>query len=354
MKRILKRVAIAIGGCLALLLVAGAVWEQIARRQVAAAYPPPGRLVDIGGRRIQIECRGTGSPTVVFETGLDYFGSLAWLKVHGPVAEFTHACAYSRAGIVWSDDKPGPHDALGAARDLHATLAAAGENGPFVMVGLSMGGPYSSVYTGLYGDQVAGIVYVDASHPDQLKRFEAVLGMKPGGGMKGALQGAGKWVSWTGMPRLVASRAHNPTISREIMKIPLAFFATSLGPMVSEREALPATFDQAGAYRNLGARPVVVLTHGKPTPDMSKAEAEIFDKTWLEMQKDMATWSSHGTQRTISDSGHYIPNDDPDAVIAAIREVVDDVRSTSVSTLPRQQRSGELQFMPRSGPAMRQ
>jgi hypothetical protein len=160
--------------------------------------------------------------------------------------------------------------------------------------------------------------------------------MKPGGGMKGALQGAGKWVSWTGLPRLVASRAHNPTISPEIMKIPLAFFATSLGPMVSEREALPATFDQAGAYRNLGARPVVVLTHGKPTPDMSKAEAEIFDKTWLEMQKDMATWSSHGTQRTISDSGHYISNDDPDAVIAAIREVVDDVRSMSVSTLPRQ------------------
>jgi hypothetical protein len=110
------------------------------------------------------------------------------------------------------------------------------------------------------------------------------------------------------------------------MKIPLAFFSTSLGPMVSEREALPATFEQAGAYRNLGARPVVVLTHGQPTPDMSTAEAEIFDRTWLEMQKDMATWSSHGPQRTISDSGHFISNDDPDAVIAAILEVVNDVR----------------------------
>src|SRR5208337_2484505 len=155
MKTILKRVAIVIGACLALSLLVGAVWEQIARRQVAAAYPPPGRLVDIGGRRIQIECRGAGSPTVVFENGLDYFGSLAWLKVYGPVAEFTHACAYSRAGMVWSDDKPGPHDGLGVARDLHATLAAAGENGPFVMVGHSLGGPYISIYTGLYGDQVA-------------------------------------------------------------------------------------------------------------------------------------------------------------------------------------------------------
>src|SRR5947209_3339219 len=162
MKRILKWIAIVVAGCLALLLVIGAIWEQFARRQVATAYPAPGRLVDIGGRRMQIECHGAGSPTVIFETGLDYFGSLSWAKVYGPVAEFTHACAYSRAGMVWSDDKPGPHDGLGVAHDLHATLSAAGENGPFVMVGLSLGGPYISVYTGLYGDQVAGLVYVDS------------------------------------------------------------------------------------------------------------------------------------------------------------------------------------------------
>jgi len=328
MKRILKWLAIAIGGCLALLLVVGVVWEQVERRQVAAAYPAPGRLVDIGGRRIQIECRGNGSPTIVFETGLDYFGSLAWAKVYGPVAEFTHACAYSRAGIVWSDDKPGPHDGLGVARDLNATLTAAGENGPFVMVGLSLGGPYISLYTGLYGDQVAGLVYVDASHPDQLKRFEALLGKKQD--MKSAFQAAGKWLSWTGIPRLVASRARGIAgVPPKTMEISLAFFPTSLGPMVSERDAIPTTLDAAAANRNLGARPVVVLTRGKPTSDMSKAEAEKFDKTWLEMQKDMATWSSHGTQRTISDASHYIPNDDPDAVIAAIREVVDDVRSAN-------------------------
>jgi hypothetical protein len=129
-----------------------------------------------------------------------------------------------------------------------------------------------------------------------------------------------------------ARKSKSETMSKMAPKsreIALAFFATSLGPMVSERDALPTTWDEAGAYRNLGARPVVVLTHGQPTPDISKAEAEKFDKTWLEMQKDMATWSSHGTQRTISDSGHYISNDDPDAVIAAIREVVDDVRSAN-------------------------
>lgn len=342
MKRILKWVAIVIGGCLVLLLGVGAVWEQVERRKVAEAYPAPGRLVDIGGgRRVQIECRGTGNPAVVLETGLDYFGELAWAKVFNRLAEITRTCAYSRAGIVWSDDKPGPHDGMGVARDLHATLAAAGEKGPFVMVGLSLGGPYCSIYTGLYGDQVAGLVYVDASHPDQLKRFEAVMGNKQDDG-KSAVQAAGKWLSWTGILRGVALRSRNSkseamaAVPPKAREIALDFFSTSLGPMVSERNAMPATLDEAGAYRNLGARPVVVLTHGKLTPDMSKEEAERFDKTWLEMQKDMATWSSRGTQRTITHAGHYIPNDDPDAVIAAIREVVDDVRSARISTTPRQ------------------
>ena len=331
MKRILKWGVRVVGGSLALLLVIGAIWEQVERRQVAAAYPAPGRLVDIGGRRMQIECLGSGSPTVVFETGLDYLGSLSWAKVHGPVAQFTRACAYSRAGIVWSDDKPGPHDGLGAAHDLHATLAAAGEKGPFVMVGLSLGGPYVSLYTGLYSDQVAGVVYVDASHPDQLKRLKPLLGNNSDDG-RGAVQAAGKWLSWTGAPRLVAWMSRNShgemvsALSRKTREASLAFFSTSLGPMVSEREAMSTTLDEAGAYRNLGARPVLVLTHGKPTTEMSKAEAEKFDAAWLDLQKDMATWSSHGAQRTIGDAGHYIPNDDPGAVVAAIREVVNDVR----------------------------
>ncbi len=331
MKRLLKWAAIALGAGLALLLATGAVWEQVARRQVAAAYPAPGRLIDIGGRRMQIDCRGAGSPTVVLETGLDYFGALAWSKILDPVAKFTRACAYSRAGIVWSDDKPGPHDGLGAAHDLHATLAAAGEKGPFVLAGLSMGGPIVSLYTGLYGDQVAGIIYVDSSHPDQIQRTQAALGKLPND--KAFIQDLGGKASWTGGPRLVAVLARNShgetmaTMPPRAKEIALAYFATSLGPMTAERDSLADTFREAGAYRDLGARPVIVLTHGKSTPDVPKAQAEKFDQVWLSMQKEMATWSSRGVQRTISDSGHYIPNDDPGAVIAAIREVVEEVRA---------------------------
>src|SRR5262245_35970193 len=94
-------------------LIFGATWEQYERHQAALEFPAPGRLLNIGGRRIQIDCRGTGSPTVVFESGGGFHGALSWAKVLDPVAKFTCACAYSRAGILWSDDKDGSHDGVG-------------------------------------------------------------------------------------------------------------------------------------------------------------------------------------------------------------------------------------------------
>jgi len=111
------------------------------------SFPLQGKLVDIGGRRIQLDCRGTGSPIVIFESGLDINGSLSWSAVHDEIAKTTRACAYSRAGIMWSDPKDGPQNAKTIAEDLHAALAAAGEKPPFVLVGHSLGGPYIMTYT---------------------------------------------------------------------------------------------------------------------------------------------------------------------------------------------------------------
>src|SRR5262249_44679057 len=111
-RRILKAAGLLLTIAAALLVGVGAIWEQVERQRAVRDFPAPGSLVDIGSRRIQIDCRGTGSPTVVFESGLDIYGSLSSTKVQGEVAKFTRACAYSRAGIVWSDDKDGPHDGV--------------------------------------------------------------------------------------------------------------------------------------------------------------------------------------------------------------------------------------------------
>jgi pimeloyl-ACP methyl ester carboxylesterase len=334
-RRILKAAGLLITVAAALLIGLGAIWEQVERQRAVHDFPAPGRLVDIGGRRIQIDCRGTGSPTVVFESGLDMNGSLSWTKVQGEVAQFTRACAYSRAGIIWSDDKGGPHDGVGVARDLHATLATAGESGPFVLVGHSLGGPYITIYTKLYGNEVAGLVYVDASHPDQQKRTEAVLGKPLKSTAMRTISGVASKLSWMGIVRLGASfSAGGANMPGETVEVSKTFASKSLGPMLAELDAIPSTLDEAGSFRKLGARPAVVLTHTMPISEallkgtgLSKAEGERLDSARLELQNDMASWSSRSTHRVLDNADHYIQFDRPDVVVTAIREVVDGVRS---------------------------
>ena len=111
MKRWTRRVALALAGLTVIALGTGASYEATVRHRATRAYPVRGRLVDIGGRRLQLDCRGAGSPTVVLESGLDHLGSLAWATVHDSIARTTRVCAYSRAGILWSDAAPGPFDA---------------------------------------------------------------------------------------------------------------------------------------------------------------------------------------------------------------------------------------------------
>jgi pimeloyl-ACP methyl ester carboxylesterase len=128
------------------------------RSQASRNHPVLGKLVDIGGRRIQIDCRGKGSPTVVLESGIDILGSLSWAAVHDEIAQTTRVCAYSRAGILWSDPNTGTVDSKSVAQDLHEALTKSGETGPWVMVGYSAGVPSTMIFTSLYESEVAGLV----------------------------------------------------------------------------------------------------------------------------------------------------------------------------------------------------
>lgn len=111
MRKWLKRIGLGIIALVALTVIAGSGFEGVSRIAAARSFPAPGRLVDIGdGRRLQLDCRGTGSPVVVFESGLDTLGSLSWMRVQDEVAKTTRACAYSRAGIMWSSPARGAFD----------------------------------------------------------------------------------------------------------------------------------------------------------------------------------------------------------------------------------------------------
>ena len=330
MMKWLKRLGAGAALLIVLLLAAGVVYEQLARANATRLYPPPGKLVDIGGRRIQIDCRGTGSPTVVFESGLDSLGSLSWSAVHDEIAKITRACAYSRAGVMWSDHSDRPFSAVNVADDLHNTLVVAGEKPPYLLVVHSLGGPYALTFIGSYGADVAGLVFVDASHPDQIARLRAATGKTLD---IGAQLRMGDALAWTGIVRLFIA-ANSPHAPPQIIGAVRAFLPTTLHAMLAESDALGATLATAGQTRKLGDRPLVVLTHGaKMTPailraqGLTEAQGARVDAAWLSLQNDEATWSTRSQHEIVPDASHYIQFDRPDVVIAATREVVAAVRA---------------------------
>ena len=149
------------------LAVAGAIYQAIATELAERAYPPPGEMVDVGGYSLHINCVGQGSPTVVLDGGSGEW-SAQWVRVQREVSDTTRVCAYDRAGMGWSEMGPEPRDARQISSELHTLLSKAGIEGPYVLVGHSLGGLSMQTYAARYPDEVAGVALVDSStEPDQ-------------------------------------------------------------------------------------------------------------------------------------------------------------------------------------------
>ena len=124
-----------------------------------SSYAAPGRLVDVGDRKLHINCTGSGSPTVVLEAGGGAF-AIDWALVQPRVAESTRVCSYDRAGLGWSDRGPTNETVEQIVSDLHGLLQKAGESKPYVLVGASIGGTY---YQRTYPDEVAALVFTNSA-----------------------------------------------------------------------------------------------------------------------------------------------------------------------------------------------
>lgn len=333
MKSWLRRIALATLAVLVIVVAAGTVYEFAGRRAARRDFPPPGVLVDIGGRLIQVDCRGSGAPIVVLQSGLDVNGSTSWSAVHDSLAATTRTCAYSRAGVIWSDRSPAPVTAKGIAEDLHAALGKAGERPPYVMVGHSLGGPYIMTYTKYYPDDVAGLVMVDASHPDQVQKLAAISTTLSNPSLTRFKLGA--TLAWTGLTRIMTrGTPPMPNQGSETARLVNAFTPYSLVGNLKERVAFNAILEDAGTFRQLGDRSLVVLTAMLPWPasflersKLTAAQGEEMTRVWKSLHDDEASWSTRSRHVLLPDASHYIQYRRPDAVIDAVRSVVSDVRA---------------------------
>jgi len=147
-----------------LLIAAGMLFQTIGLKRDRSRFPAPGRLIDVGGHNLHLHELGSGSPTVVLESGISA-SSLSWRTVQTEVAKFTHVCSYDRAGLGWSDLCDRACTPASLAKQLHALLHNAKIPPPYVLVGHSFGGLIVQAFAHQYADETAGLVLVDPLDP---------------------------------------------------------------------------------------------------------------------------------------------------------------------------------------------
>ena len=150
------------------LATTGTIYQTAATEADQKDFPAPGNLIDVGGFKMHIQCMGVGSPTVILDALSGGFSSY-WAWIQPEVAMQTRVCAFDRAGYGWSELDTEPESSERAARNLHALLANAGIAGPYILVGHSKGGLYVRQYAEMYPQEVAGLVLLDSSHPEQFQ-----------------------------------------------------------------------------------------------------------------------------------------------------------------------------------------
>lgn len=310
-----------------ILAVAGFLYENIFEARDRRFNPMPGQRVDIGGLKMHIDCNGEGGPTVILDSGLgDTY--ISWRKVQPQIAKFVRVCSYDRAGLGYSDSSSRPRTSKDIAEELHALLQATAIAPPYILVGHSMGGFDVRLYASLYRNEVAGMVLVDASHPEQEKRLPPELKTLEGSWMREA-----EFMEYTmpfGIPRLLGLCDDDPVARAAECNRHTAREG------VAEMRAFAESAAQTAATAPLGDMPLAVLSHDpeKPSADLPADLAKSTNEAWEKMQEELAHLSTHGTRTIARNSAHYIQLDRPDVVVDAIRNIVEQARapqSTAIS-----------------------
>ena len=326
----------------ALIVAAGAVFQFSMTQWESYRYPAPGKLVDIGGLRLHINCTGAGSPTVIMEAGPND-SSVIWQLAQPEISRFTRVCSYDRAGFGWSDAPNEARTSSNIAEELHRLLTSAADPGPYVLVGHDFGTLDLRVFTARHRQQVAGMVFADSVHPDMHHR--PPFNVASESTVSNAYYHVIPWTVPLGVPRILGWCRDNFTFPNQPSEwarfVPeaaaqycrLQSWRTEQAQVTDEDGSLAAT---TGPF---GDMPLVVLSHDPQVNDFggffSPADLVKAERAWMEMQDELRGLSSR-TQRIVAKgSPHWVQIYRPELVVAAVHEIVNDARgSTPFQTDP--------------------
>jgi pimeloyl-ACP methyl ester carboxylesterase len=319
--------------------LAGILYQLIGSARSARRFPPPGQLVEVGGHRLHAVCLGEGAPAVVLESGIAA-SSLSWARVLPEVATFTRVCAYDRAGLAWSDPPRTPRTLPRVVDELYALLTSLGPVESCVMVGHSFGAFVCLAYAARYPVRVEGLVLVDPpsdwveADRKQARLLRGAVLLSRLGGLLARLGVVRACLALlTGgrpaAPRYV-SRLFGPTAARtlerlvgEVRKLPPAIHPVvqahwsepkCFQAMADHLSALPEAVRVTAQVALPQDIPLVVISGGDQTPAVLAAHAALAAK------------SSRGRHTIARHSRHWIQFDEPELVVEAIRELVEQAR----------------------------
>jgi len=284
-----------------LVFAIGGGLATVSAATVSSTPTVAGRMIDVGGHRLYIECTGSGGPAVVLQAGLGASSS-SWAGIAPAVAATTTVCTYDRAGHG-SSDEAGQQDGIALATDLHTLLERAGVPGPYILVGHSSGGPYVRVFAAQYPDEVAGMVLLDAQPADAF----TALPTYPG---------------FYSTFRTIATLS--PSLARIGLLGPLLGLSADESTLAAARGGrdeflvLPTVLQQSSALTSIGDRPLIVVT--------AVAGA---DPGWVEAQDNLAHLSTTSVHRVLAAATHnsLIAGVDTVSSTQAILDVLASVRT---------------------------
>lgn len=317
------------------LLAAGALYQAVAARRLRLQFTPPGQLIDVGGHRLHLICRGSGSPAVLLEAGIAA-SSLSWSLVLPEIAKFTRVCAYDRAGLAWSDAASCPRTFERIVDELSTVLARVGPGEGYVLVGHSFGSFVVRAYAARHPGNVRGLVLVDP--PTEWLTMTPQRVRMLGGGRH--LSRIGALLAHLGVVRacLALLTGGAPAAPRRFVRVFGSAAARMLERLVGEVRKLPhpvlqalwcqpkcfySMADHLRVLEREGASlsafvppreiPVIVISSGNQPPDEIAAHGML------------AARSADGRHVIAARSAHWVQFDEPALVVTLVAELVDRV-----------------------------
>jgi pimeloyl-ACP methyl ester carboxylesterase len=318
------RIAAVVTGSFLLLMTGLSLWNLVVTRWQHAHTPVPGNFYSVFGRQMHLNCSGAGSPTLLIEAGAgaDSFG---WMGIQQKLSPLARVCTYDRAGHGWSEPRSGPRDAEAIAHELHALLELAGVPRPLVFAGHSAGGLYVREYAREFPSEVAGVVLIDSSSPQQIDELPGFRQSYEQD--KHSYARELRWEKlrvWSGWERLMGRCENEP--SPELKYLKAQYDAKMCRPAYvggddNEFMDFETTCHQAGRLTTFGNVPLLVISRS-PAVDEGGAEISIWDGE----QGALKSLSPQSWQVIARGAGHAVHHDRPDLVVAEITKLINYLR----------------------------